>query len=279
MLYEQGGFNQMPSFDDWQGYGSWQGEALSSSGSSRQNYDHYVDMQNKWQAEGNVDRYNNNLELHGFYNPISRSEQLQFDIFGQQNDMEAARQARIREGTAAIDSQFSKFNDAFYQKRQDAYMDWANPQLDTQLQDNTRQLAYALARAGTTNSSSAARKQGDLQRMYDEGKAKLANTGLGYRSQAEADVASQKSQLYAQLNATSGAENAASQASAAAGLGAESLRNYQPIYDTLGDFFYGLTPSIGQAVGQAGIGAFSGYQNNKGPQVGDPSSIGAETVR
>lgn len=154
---------------------------------------------------------------------------------------EEEREARILEGTEAIDKQFSVFDDAFYNDRREKFMGYYQPQLDSQFQDAQDELTFAFARNGLTNSSAAAEKQASLLESYD-------NERAGLISQADADIAdtqsrfqSEKSALVSQLNATGNAEQASNEALART----QQLFHETPKYSTLGPVFAGITNGIG----------------------------------
>ena len=88
----------------------------------------------------------------------------------QQADAEAARvkeeerQARIRQGRGNIDAAFAGFDEPYYQRYRDSFLDAALPQVQDQANDARTDLVYALERAGLRNSSVAGSRGGDLER-------------------------------------------------------------------------------------------------------------------
>jgi hypothetical protein len=52
-----------------------------------------------------------------------------------QQQLEQAREARIKVGNKQINSTFAPFNDALYASRSKAYTDWGQPQLESQFAD------------------------------------------------------------------------------------------------------------------------------------------------
>ncbi|GLO68644.1 hypothetical protein MACH17_01610 [Phaeobacter inhibens] len=67
------------------------------------------------------------------------------DSSAQYRQDEQARQAAIRDGTAKIDETFAQFDDDFYTKQREAFLDFARPQLEDQRADASRELVYSLA--------------------------------------------------------------------------------------------------------------------------------------
>lgn len=150
-------------------------------------------------------------------------------------------QKALREGLFTSVSEKRGFDDQFFQDRHDAFMGFYQPQLDEQFGDAKDQLTYALARAGTLNSTLAADKQADLMSKYDVQRASLL-------SQADADVADtktrlnqEKSALVAQLNATGDADRVSNEALSRT----QQLYQQKPNYNALGDVFAGAAAGIG----------------------------------
>lgn len=155
---------------------------------------------------------------------------------------EAARQQRIREGMAKIDTNFSQFDDGFYGKRQKAYMDYNVPQLQDKFGDARKELTYALARAGTLNSTVAADRQSQLQGKYQGEQASLIAKALQDGANARANTQATKSALVSQLNATADVDLAANDALAQS----KAIYQSQPALSPLGDIFAGIADGIGQ---------------------------------
>ncbi|CAB4135530.1 hypothetical protein UFOVP291_35 [uncultured Caudovirales phage] len=166
---------------------------------------------------------------------------------------EAARQARIKEGSANIDKNFGGFNEAFYNQRAKAYTDYANPQLADQYAQTQRNLTYNLARQGLTASSEAARNAGELQRQYNDNRAQIAAQGLDAANQARGQVEQNRSELLAQLNATSDPAAAAASAVNRAG-----ILSQQSSFSPLGQLFANTTGLLGNA-------AMAGYYDRNAP--------------
>lgn len=156
-----------------------------------------------------------------------------------QRQEEEARQARIREGKANIENTFSQFDDDFYNTRRTSYLDYANPQLEDQFKDATRELTLALARSGLMNSSARARRFGDLQKQYDIQSRAVADKALDYENQSRGAVGAAKSDLLTQNQSLADPTLAASSASNRA----ETLTAL-PSFSPLGLLFSGITEGI-----------------------------------
>jgi hypothetical protein len=189
-----------------------------------------------WKPMANEDVFSQNQNIGDFSTPAAMAQFA--DLL--KNGAIYAKTDRVR-----------GFNDKFYDKRRDAYLGYYQPQLDDQFAKAKEQLTFALARAGTLNSTFAADKQGELQNKYATQQASVL-------SQANADVASaksrinnEKSALVSQLNATGDADRISNEALART----QQLFQEKPAYNPLGDIFAGVAAGIGNAYGA--------YQNNQ----------------
>ena len=152
---------------------------------------------------------------------------------------EEERQARIREGTEAIDTTFGQFDDDFFDGISKSYSDFARPDLDRQFGDAREKLTYALARSGTLDSSMRAEQDGDLTRRYGEGLQDITDKGRAYATEARTGVEGARSDLTTMLQATGdnvGASNAA--------LSRASILSTPPSYSPLGQLFQDVTSGL-----------------------------------
>lgn len=152
---------------------------------------------------------------------------------------EEERQARIRAGDAKITDQFKGFDDAFYDNRRNAYLDFAKPQVTDQYEDAFKQLTLALADSNLLNSSAAARRRGDLLKKKGEYERQIGGKANEYANTARSQVESAKSDLRSQnmniANPTLVAANAAQRA--------RSL-NEIPVFDPLVNLFAGAAEGL-----------------------------------
>lgn len=155
---------------------------------------------------------------------------------------EAERQGRINAGRAEIDRTFGRFDDSFYSQRERAFTDYANPQLDRQFQDAREALIYALADAGTLNSSVASSRLGDLERDYSEGKLRIADEARGYVQRARSDVEGARSSVLSNLLSSADVGLAQQQAAQQA----QALAT-PPTFSPLAQMFQNVTAGIGGA--------------------------------
>ena len=166
---------------------------------------------------------------------------------------EAARQARIKKGTANIDKSFAGFDDGFYKNRAQAYTNFANPQLADQYARTQQNLTYNLARQGLTASSEASRNAGELQRQYNDNRAMIASKGMDAANDARQQIEQNRSELISQLNATSDPSQAA-----AGALNRAAVLSQQQSFSPLGQLFANTTGLLGNA-------ANAGYYDRNAP--------------
>ncbi|UXS23079.1 hypothetical protein [Agrobacterium tumefaciens] len=184
-------------------------------------------------------------------NPVSDPAQM-FGM-GRSGD-EATRQAYVNSGKTA-QQQFAEavqggklfsgttkssgFDDAYFDGRRQAYIDYANPQLEEQYGNAQKELAFALSRGGLLNSSVRAEKTGELQKLYDVNKQKIADEALSHATQARNSVEDARANLISTLNATGDAEGAASSAITRASALSQPAA-YSPLSQLFADFTSGL---------------------------------------
>lgn len=187
---------------------------------------------------------------------------------------EAARQARIKQGVANIDSQFSKFDTNFFNGRQKAYTDYALPQVNDQYKQTADQLAFSLARNGQSSSSEAARQGGILQRDNALARQQVADGAIGEAQKARQSIEDNRNNLIQQANMSAdpalAAQNAIRQASVLAQQG-----QFSPI----GNLFQNTTAVLGAAnnagaySGGPGLNAYKNYFGFGTPSTAKPKNL------
>jgi hypothetical protein len=159
---------------------------------------------------------------------------------------EQARQEKIRKGTAQIGDIFDKnFNDDFFTKRRQSYLDFASPQLEDQYGKAQRELTYSLARSGNLDSSARADLEGQLKKLYDTNKQQIADQALGYEKDARTGVEDARSGLVTTLNATGDVDSAVNSANARAAALSKPA-TYSPLAQLFADFTAGLGTQAAQ---------------------------------
>lgn len=95
------------------------------------------------------------------------------------------------------------FTPQFYQGVQDAYVNYANPQLTQQYQQTNKNLGYQLANQGLTQSSAADTAQGSLNQALAQQQRGIANQGIQNAQQLQSQVGQEQNTLTNQLIASS----------------------------------------------------------------------------
>lgn len=150
----------------------------------------------------------------------------------EQREAEVQRKARITQGMGAIDKNFGKFDDAFYGKQSQAYLDFAMPQINDQYDNAYRGLKFALHRQGIGSSSEGNRRTSVLSGDYALNRQgavdKSREVGMNARRSIEESRSSLISDLY----------NTADPAAAAAGsLSRSAYLGTAPAFSPIGTLF------------------------------------------
>lgn len=193
-------------------------------------------------------------------------------IAEQQRADEVARQARIKEGMSSIDSAFSGFNDAYYKKRAQDYIDYATPGFEKQAGQAHDNLVYALSRTGNLDSLAAIKKNADLTEETDAQRIGIANTGLDQANTARAGVENSRGNVVAELNATGDSSAAA----------ATALRTSQNLaqpqgYSPLGNLFANFASTLG-SIGSNSGNNYGGFFGGGGQPLFSSSGSGSQRV-
>jgi hypothetical protein len=137
-----------------------------------------------------------------------------FDYAGQARDFMQAleRQNQIQNGMKNINAAFEPFSDGFFDKRRQAMVDYYSPQIDQQFNDSQKQLVYALARSGGSQSSAAAQQRADLERKATAARQNIVDQADASTQAARNQVEGARADLVALLNQTGNASTAMDQA-------------------------------------------------------------------
>lgn len=160
---------------------------------------------------------------------------------------EQARQNCIRAGTQRIDQMFyggpsgkgGQFDDNFFNKRSQAYINYATPQLEDQRDKAQSELAFSLARSGNLDSSVRAQKEADLAKLFSLGRQDVADKGLAYANEARSNVEQARSDLISMLNA-SGDDTAAVNSALHRASALSQPAAFSPLSQIFADFTAGL---------------------------------------
>lgn len=145
------------------------------------------------------------------------------------------------------------FNDDFFAGRRNAFLDYANPQLQQQYGDAQKQLTFSLARSGNLDSSARAQQEAKLGDLYSQRSREIGDQALQQETTARNAVEDARGNLITTLNATGDAEGAANSAIARA-----SALSQQPAFDPIGNLFVDFTSTLGQQAAQERAEAISG---------------------
>jgi len=145
---------------------------------------------------------------------------------------EARRQQNINEGLTEIEGVFSGFNPAFYRGREQAYINYALPQLGRQAREAQRKAVYGLGDRGLLQSSAARTLMSNLGYETNLQKQNIADEGTRQAQELRRAVEQGRSQVVAQLEASANPLLAKQQAFASA-----SQFNAPSIFQPLGNLF------------------------------------------
>lgn len=148
---------------------------------------------------------------------------------------EAARQHRIDKGMADIGQTFSGFDDKFYKDRENAYLQYATPELQSQTDRTRKSLTFALSRAGLLGSSSATNRTAALEREVALNQRKVSDQALSSANDLRGEIEGQRGQLVSQLEASADPSATSSLALAQAGR-LKAPSPMQPLGNMFADF-------------------------------------------
>lgn len=132
-----------------------------------------------------------------------------------------------------------QFNDEFFNRQRQNYLDYAMPQLDQQYADAQKELTYSLARSGLLDSSARSAKEGELKRLYDTNAQQIADQALASSTKSRNAVESARSDLISTLNATGDVTGAVNSATARASALSQP-EAYSPLGQMFGNFLQGI---------------------------------------
>jgi len=155
---------------------------------------------------------------------------------------EAERQERVRTGTKRIEDMFgSQFNDSYFDKQRDNYLNYAQPQLADQFKDAQKQLTFALDRRGALDSSSRANQEANLAKRQGILSTEIKDKANQFRTEAMGNVEGARSDLLNTLNATGNVEATVNSANARA-----KVLSQPVAYSPIAQAFVDITTGLGQ---------------------------------
>lgn len=153
--------------------------------------------------------------------------------------MEEERQARVKQGIAAVQDAFKGFDQNFYDNQRANYTAWAQPQINRQYGSQLDQLRYGIARTGLGGSSVAAKAKGDLSLQLSDANMNMAQASRDYMQKSQNTIEAARSDLIAQATATADPQLVANNALARA-----QQSTSGPAYTPLGSLFNVASPII-----------------------------------
>jgi len=154
-------------------------------------------------------------------------------------EAEARRQAKVDAGLAEIDKVFSQYDQDFYDKSADAYLDYYEPQLEDQFKKGLRDLQFALARGGRFDSSTEVDKKIEAAEDYGTQKNELASGAIDASNKSRAAVNAAKRDMVNLNQVNANPDLAASLSNSQAG-----ILNQPPKFDPLLDVFGNITEGL-----------------------------------
>lgn len=180
---------------------------------------------------------------------------------------EEKRQKEVRTGTARIDKVFGQFDKGFYGGQEEAYRDYATPQLQDQYGDAGEDLTYHLARRGLLDSSVRGEKEADLGKLFETNRQKVVSDAKAYGTDARSRVEDARANLITTLQSTGDAKGAAG-----AALRRADALSRPPSYSPLEQIFVNFTAGLGQQAGLERAHAAGGPKPRYGPFLYGPGS-------
>lgn len=162
-----------------------------------------------------------------------------------QRAAEEARQRRIAQGKQQLNQIFGGLTQGanpLWEQHEQAYLDYANPQLQDQYGDAREGLGYTLARQGQLSSSLAGERFADLSRDNQIQQGEIADRARGYGNRARQNISDQRQSLMALLQSSADPSATSSQARSAV----SSLQE-RPSFTALGPLFQNVTAGLGAA--------------------------------
>jgi hypothetical protein len=187
--------------------------------------------------------------------------------------LEKQRQAKIQTGIGNIDEKFSGFNDDYFNKVKQDYLNYATPQVMNEYQRTKNQLTYSLARNGLMKSGIATQRDASLNTELSRQETNLANSAQSEANTSRAKVSDAKTNVTNQLISSADPSVAATQA-AEASAGLRNPSSFAPIGNLFGDWTNTYmanqqaqvmtpgTPNLWQMLSGAGGGGGAGSSYN-----------------
>ena len=154
-------------------------------------------------------------------------------------EAEARRQLKVDAGLAEIEKIFGQYDQDFYDKSSDAYLDYYEPQLEDQFKEGLKELQFALARGGRFGSSTEVNRKAKAAEELGFQKNELASGAIQAADASEKAVTAAKRDMtnLNQINANPDLAASLSNQQAA-------ILNQPPKFDPLLDVFGNITEGL-----------------------------------
>ena len=154
-------------------------------------------------------------------------------------EAEARRQLKVDAGLAEIEKIFGQYDQDFYDKSSDAYLDYYEPQLEDQFKEGLKELQFALARGGRFGSSTEVNRKAKAAEELGFQKNELASGAIQAADASEKAVTAAKRDMtnLNQINANPDLAASLSQAQS-------SILNQPAKFDPLLDVFGNITEGL-----------------------------------
>ena len=172
----------------------------------------------------------------------------------EQRRQEELRKQRIREGRAQLANVFGHDTQQAANRNQQAYLDFVNPQLDSQMRDANSDLIFALARQGQTAGSLAGDRFADLNRDFNVARQDVANQGLDIYNQTKQNINDLHNNMLNLLQSSADPDAVTNQARMNL-----TSATAAPKFNSLGPLFQNVTAGLG--------GTYMGNQNFQNNQA------------
>jgi DNA-directed RNA polymerase beta subunit len=186
---------------------------------------------------------------------------------------EIDRQNRLNAGKASIDALFDPSGfDPLYNRFQQASLDYTLPQLQEQYDKQKEQLTYALANAGTSNSSIAADQQADIEKQRIQREGELRARAEGDLANFKTSMGEQKQSALSQLYATEDPDVAANTATHMVQNANLAMPNLNPLGELFKPLVIGATTGVSSFLDNQNFNA--ALQRARRPSVDITGSTG-----
>ena len=154
-------------------------------------------------------------------------------------EAEARRQLKVDAGLAEIEKIFGQYDQDFYDKSSDAYLDYYEPQLEDQFKEGLKDLQFALARGGRFGSSTEVNRKAKAAEELGFQKNELASGAIQAADASEKAVTAAKRDMTNLNQINANPDLAASLSQAQSGILNQPAK-FDPLLDVFGNITEGL---------------------------------------